>query len=106
MSRSEYNHMASGVPFPPELVDAVWQKAAVVPGVDPAVRRKDCCGAWIDRTRYGDHTPYGTGWEIDHKLPVDAGGTDELDNLQPLNWMNNRAKDDGPLACPVANEAW
>jgi len=34
------------------------------------------------------------GWEIDHKKPVANGGTDDLDNLQPLQWENNRHKGD------------
>ena len=34
------------------------------------------------------------GWEIDHRRPLVQGGTDELDNLQPLNWRNNAEKGD------------
>lgn len=73
-------------------VEFVWQKAQIVPGSDPRVVRKDCCGAWIWRERYGQTEEYG--WEIDHIRPVSAGGTDDLANLQPLHWKNNRGKSD------------
>ena len=34
------------------------------------------------------------GWEIDHINPVSNGGTDNIDNLQPLYWKNNADKGD------------
>lgn len=91
--------------FTPQEVEMVWRKATVVPGVDPSLRRLDACGAWIDRYLYGVTTQHGTGWEIDHIVPVSRGGGDHLTNLQPLQWENNRAKSDGPLVCTVAARA-
>ena len=82
----------SGSGFTPLQIQAVWQKAQMVSGYDPAVYRKDCCGAWIKRSEYGQRTQ--NGWEIDHIQPVAANGSDDLSNLQPLQWQNNRHKGD------------
>jgi hypothetical protein len=62
--------------------------------VDPAYAnfRKDACGVTILRNDYGTTTDYG--WEIDHIKPVASGGTDAMDDLQPLHWENNRHKAD------------
>jgi 5-methylcytosine-specific restriction endonuclease McrA len=73
---------------------AVWDKGNKIPGQDPDKLRKDACGAVISWDKHGDTTEGGRGWEIDHIKPVAAGGGDELSNLQPLQWQNNRKKGD------------
>ncbi len=93
MTRKQ-NTTTTGHGFTQDTIVAVWRKARIVPGVDPAVRRKDACNAWIEFANYGKTVHDGTGWEIDHVMPVSRGGTDSLSNLQPLQWENNRHKGD------------
>lgn len=81
----------SGGSFGEATIEAVWKKAPVAYGLD--TMRYDACGAAMTRHRYGDRlSPYG--WEIDHIKPVALGGTDDLSNLQPLQWQNNVHKAD------------
>lgn len=72
---------------------AIWDKATKVEGYDPALFRKDCCGAWMAYVKYGDtSSPYG--WEIDHVYPQSKGGDNRIENLRAMNWRNNRSKGD------------
>ncbi len=86
------NTDAGGRSFSQATINAVWNKAQVIPGVDANTARRDRCGARIHKASYGQTTEYG--WEIDHDKPVSKGGGDELGNLQPLHWENNRHKGD------------
>ncbi len=76
--------------FRVQVVDAAWRKGAIVPATNPDSRRRDTCGATIERVEYGKET--ATGWEIDHIVPKARRGADDLANLQPLHWENNRHK--------------
>lgn len=80
--------------FTPELIEKVWQKGTPIPGRDSNFVRKDRCGAIIRRLSYG--TLGECGWEIDHIIPLARHGSDDLTNLRPLHWKNNKAKGDNP----------
>lgn len=74
-------------------IERVWDKAKVQTNVDGNVWRKDFAGAWIKKTEYGNvNSDYG--WEIDHAKPSAKHGSNHLNNLQPLQWQNNRTKGD------------
>ena len=91
----------SGGSFSDAVKRAVFNKGRVVPGWDASRYRADACGYLIDWHEYGNTTR--RGWEIDHIMPVAKGGTDDLINLQPLQWYTNRHKADNVYwSCPVA----
>ncbi len=73
------------------LIKKVWEKAIRVDGFDSDTIRKDCCGALILKTEYGNHNSK-FGWEIDHVYPLSRGGNDDILNLRPMQWENNVAK--------------
>ena len=73
----------------------VWNKAKIVANNDPKIWRQDFAGAWIKYDDYGKCTnDTGYSWEIDHIKPQSKGGSDNLSNLQPMQWCNNRTKGD------------
>ena len=49
----------------------------------------DCDRRLIRRSEYGLYTPYG--WQVDHIIPVTAGGQDFIWNLRPRHWLGNAA---------------
>ena len=87
----EPNTDADGKAFTEEVIEAVWKKARSM-GIYETLRM-DAWGWTIVRQDFGN-TRSRYGWEIDHIIPVSHGGTDDLTNLQPLQWENNRRKDE------------
>lgn len=85
------NKTTSGVSFDEGTVEAVWRKGK--PDGSLTYFRKDMCGASMQRDKYGDASSKW-GWEIDHIKPAAKGGGDDIGNLQPLQWENNRHKSD------------
>lgn len=91
MFKRNYNTDKKGYRFNDIIKSLVWKKGLTVPGYYPTMLRQDKYGALMLFEDYG-RTDSRYGWEIDHIYPVSLGGTDNLSNLQPLNWQNNRIK--------------
>jgi len=74
-----------------QLKLSVWAKGKIADGYNGNFYRRDVYGTWMQFTAHGE-TLSNFGWEIAHILPIEDGGTDELSNLQPLQWENARKK--------------
>ena len=84
-----------------EQIQEAWNRATEVEGYDKSRYRKDACGAWIIRNKYGD-TDSLYGWEVDHIVPqsllrekgISESMIDNSLNLRALQHENNASKSD------------
>jgi len=70
--------------------EQVWEKGKKVRGKNPDLYRKDKEGNEMYKPSYGKYSE--KGWNIDHSKSQDKGGTDHLNNLQPMNSRANSEK--------------
>lgn len=76
--------------FSKERLDQIWDKGSVIRGKNPDLYRKDKFGNEMYKPSYGLNSE--KGWNVDHSKPQALGGTDHLNNLQPMNSRANSAK--------------
>lgn len=87
--------------FTNETILKVWKKAEIDEYNVPNDFRKDPCGAWIERTQYGNHDS-AYGWEIDH-IVQQSSDVNNLSNLRPMHWKNNTRSEDGNPVCHIVS---
>ena len=84
-------------------IQAAWDNAPLAERTNPRKWRKDSCGAWICRDRYGDHNSV-FGWEIHLAEAAENDSVRDLSTLRPLQWKNAASGPNGKLNCRVT--AW
>jgi 5-methylcytosine-specific restriction endonuclease McrA len=88
-----HNTDRNGTIWSDVIKKTVWKKGRTIPQYSPDIWRWDKCGVVMNYSEYGNRNSEH-GWEIDHIKPVSSGGSNDLSNLQPLNWKNNADKGD------------
>lgn len=73
-------------------VEWAWEKAETISDQDPDLYRQDELGNELYKPSYGKHGE--KSWEIDHRRPVNRGGTDHRKNLRILQTEANAEKGD------------
>lgn len=76
--------------FSPERLAQIWDKGQTIRGKNPDLYRRDIYGNTMYRPSYGKTSEMG--WNVDHSKPQSLGGTDHLNNLQPMNSRANSSK--------------
>ena len=90
--KRDFNTDCHGNPFSEEVIQQVWEKGMIHKNGDKNTVRIGACGHLILRQAYGGEE--GLFWHVDHRKPVAKGGTDDLENLQPMEAENNIIKGD------------
>lgn len=85
-----------------ELRILLWGKCSVIKGLNANEWRTDNYDNIIRWSEYGNRG-CGSGWEIDHIKPVSKGGSNDLRNLQALQWRENLIKGNKYPYYPMQN---
>ncbi len=80
------------VSYSKDRLDQIWDKGRTVRGKNPDLYRKDVYGNIMFKPSYGKTS--AMGWNVDHSKPQAKGGTEHLNNLQPMNSIANCKKQD------------
>jgi hypothetical protein len=78
----------NGNEFDDLTIVEVWRKA--IPYKRFELYKKDIYGSLMFYDDFGIESE--NGWEVGYIKPVNNGGTDDLENLHPVHWKNNRGK--------------
>jgi hypothetical protein len=76
--------------FSEKRLQQIWDKGSTIKGKNPNLHRTDIYGNEIYKYSYGKDS--NKGWSVDHSKPVSKGGTDHLNNLQPMQSIENKRK--------------
>jgi len=76
-----------------DIPSDIWRKGHPIDGYDPNKWRRDDFGKAMKYGEYGNRDS-DYGWEKDHIKPKADGGSDNLENLRPLNYKSNLARNE------------
>lgn len=92
--KSKQNADIPKIKWTKKQIKEVWEKAEVIPGVNKDLYRKDYAGAWMffaDFINSSDENNLDIGsysWTITNHKPISQLGTNDLENLVPMNVIN------------------
>jgi hypothetical protein len=68
---------------------SVWAKGKITDGYNGNFYRRDAFGSWMQYSAHGETLSH-FGWEIGYIKALAHGGSEDVSNLRPLQWQNNR----------------
>jgi len=88
------------------ILDDVWEKAGLIPGMDPSLFRRDEQGSVIRKSEFNNESSI-YGWCFNHLTPLWEGGNSELVNVTPLSCTNKLLSLEGIISqWHHASEMW
>lgn len=79
-------------------IKEIWEKAIIIPGVNKDLYRQDYAGAWMFFSAFiadADETNIDLrsySWTITNHKPLSQEGTNNINNLEPMNVINALSK--------------